>query len=429
MKIKRYIKLILRLLMITWFLLPLVTQAQENEPAEQHLSQYLILAAEHNPELKALFNEYLATLEEVTQEGSLPDPQLSFGYFIQPVETRVGAQRATASISQLFPWFGTLDAQEQVAAERAKVRLQAFEDAKLELFKEVKVTYNDIYYLQAAIEITEENLELLESFKGLAEIYFESGRSGFSSVLQVEMEEEELESKLAYLQDSKLPLVTEFEQLLNTKLQEPVFFPDSLWEEQLVQETSEIFDTILAENPRLEQLTHERRVYEKQVEVANKMALPSFNIGISYTNIAPRTDLEQGMELPNNGQDAFIFPQVGIRLPINRKKYKAMRQEAVLQQEAVELKKENVENKLLTELEQLYRDYQDAQRKVGLYRKLTRISRQSLSLLQTELSTGQNNIFEVIRMERQLLNYRLELERARTERNNSVYRINYLTGK
>ena len=329
----------------------------------------------------------------------------------------------------MFPWFGTLDAQERVAAERAKVRLQAFEDAKLELYKEIKVTYNDLYYLQAAVEITEENLELLESFKGLAEVYFESGKSGFSSVLQVEMEEEGLESRLEYLLDSRLPLVTEFEQLLNTDLQEPISYPDTLWEEQLAQEKDQIFDTILAENPRLEQLMHERRAYEEQVEVAKKMGLPSFNVGMSYTNVAPRTDVEPGMNLPGNGQDAFIFPQVGIRVPLYRKKYKAMQREAVLQQEAVGFRQENVENELLTELEQLYRDYLDAQRKVALYKRLSTIAQQSLDLLQTELATGQNDFFEIIRMERQLLNYRLELERARTERNNNVYRINYLMGK
>ena len=94
-----------------------------------------------------------------------------------------------------------------------------------------------------------------------------------------------------------------------------------------------------------------------------------------------------------------------------------------------EVKEENVKKEVLTELEQLYRDYLDAQRKVKLYQRLTMIARQSLDLLQTELSTGKSNVFEIIRMERQLLNYRLELERARTEKNNNVYRINFLMGE
>lgn len=403
--------------------------AQEEEPVEQYLDQYLVLAAENNPHLKALFNEYLAALEEVKQEGALPDPQLSFAYFIQPVETRVGPQRATASFSQMFPWFGTLDAQERVAAERARIKLHLFHVGKMELYRDIRITYNDLFYLQKAIEVTEENLRLLESFKGIAEVYFESGKSGFSSVLQVQMEEEELQSRLEYLRDSRVPLVTEFEQLLNTDLQEPLSFPDSLREEQLVLEKNEIFDTILARSPHIVHLMHEAKVHEYETDVAKKMGLPSVSLGMSYTNIAPRTDLEPGMDLPDNGQDAFLFPQVGLRLPIYRKKYKAMQKEAVLQQEAVEFRKENLENELLTELEQLYRDYLDAQRKVVLYQRLSTIAGQSLELLQTELTTGQNNFFEIIRMERQQLNYRLELERARTEKNNNVYRINYLMGE
>lgn len=429
MKNKTYRKITPWLFTVAFAFLPLLTQAQEEEPAEEFLNQYLVLAAENNPELKALYNEYLAALEEVKQEGTLPDPQLTFGYFIQPVETRVGPQRATASISQMFPWFGTLGAQERVAAERAKARLQAFEDAKLDLFREIKVTYNELYYLQAAMDITEENLRLLESFKGIAEVYFESGKSGFSSVLQVQIEEEELQSRLEYLQDSRDPLITAFEQLLNTNLQEPVNLPDSLWDEQLVLEKNNLFDTILAKNPRLEQLTYEARSFEEQVEVARKMGLPSLTLGMSYTNIAPRTDVEPGMAPADNGKDAFIFPQLGVRLPLYRKKYSAMQKQAVLQKEAAEFRKENLENSLLTELEQVYRDYLDAERRVALYRRLTTLARQSLDLLQTELATGKNDFFEIIRMERQLLNYRLELERARTEKNKHVYRINYLMGE
>lgn len=405
------------------------SHAQEGEMGSRYLDRYLIEAAEENPELRSLFKEYLAALEEVTQEGTLPDPQASFGYFIQPVETRVGAQQATASFSQMFPWFGTLGAQERVAAEKGKAKYQAFEDAKLALFRDVKVTYTELYYLKKAIEITEENLELLSSFKSLAEVQFESGSTGFSSVLQVELEEEELESRLAYLRDSRQPLVTEFEQLLNSELEEPLAFPESLWEEQLLNEKSALLELILARNPRLEQLDHEARSFKEQLTVAEKMGLPSITLGASYTNIAPRTDLEPGMALSNNGQDAFIFPQVGIRIPLYRKKYKSMRKEAVLKQEAVESRRENLENELETELERLYRDYIDARRNVELYGRLTTIARQSLELYQTELSTGRNNVLEIIRMERQLLNYGLELARARTEQNNNVYRINYLIGE
>ncbi len=149
-------------LLISLTLLFSKVNAQEIKPVDQ----YVKLAAENNPQLKASFNQYLAALEEVPQVGALPDPQVMFGVFVLPVETRVGAQRANFSVSQMFPWFGTLKAQEQVAAEKAKAKLQAFEDEKLSLFKQVKVTYNDVYYLEKSIEITHENLALAGIFQG-----------------------------------------------------------------------------------------------------------------------------------------------------------------------------------------------------------------------------------------------------------------------
>ena len=79
------------------FLLPFTSFAQGIP------EQYLTTAAENNPELKARFNEYMAALEQVPQVKSLADPRIAFGYFIQPVETRVGPQNAKISIDQMFP--------------------------------------------------------------------------------------------------------------------------------------------------------------------------------------------------------------------------------------------------------------------------------------------------------------------------------------
>ena len=399
---------------------------QETEP----LHQYLATAAQNNPHLKSLFNQYLAALEEVPQAGALPDPQLSFAVFIQPIETRVGAQRASFSASQMFPWFGTLTAQERVAAERAKAKLQQFEEAKLALFRQVKATYHDLYYLQKATEIAQKNLEMLASFKELARVNFEGGRAGFAEVLRVEIEEEVLRNKLQYWEEGRLPLITQFEQLLNEELAEPITLPDSLKQKELVISKDSIFQAILANNPRLEQIRYEARAYENQATVAKKMGLPSFTLGGSYTSIAKRTDTGMpGTDVLNNGQDAILFPQVGVRLPLYRKKYRAMEKQALLQQEATRFAEESTQDQLRTELEQLYRNYWDAQRRVALNRRLADLTERTLGLLQTEFTTGEADFEELIRLQQQLLNYQLQEEQARVEQNNYVYSVEYLMGK
>lgn len=41
----------------------------------QTLNEYLQIAAENNPEVKASFYDYLAEMEKIPQVGLLPDPE------------------------------------------------------------------------------------------------------------------------------------------------------------------------------------------------------------------------------------------------------------------------------------------------------------------------------------------------------------------
>lgn len=115
------------ILAILLFLVSAATSAQDD------LNQYLQTAAKNNPGLKARFNEYMAALEVAPQVKALPDLQVAFGYFIQPVETRVGPQRFKISVSQMLPWFGTNGAKEDVAVQAAKAKFEAFQEAKSKL--------------------------------------------------------------------------------------------------------------------------------------------------------------------------------------------------------------------------------------------------------------------------------------------------------
>ena len=201
--------------------------------AQTPLQVYQDTAAQNNPGIQALYKQYEVVMQRVPQTSTLPDPTIGFGYFINAVETRVGPQRAVLSVSQSFPWFGKLGAQEQANTERALAVLEKYYDQRSKLNFDVAETYNTLYVLRSAIRIMEDNIELLNTFKGLANVRFESGKGSMVDVLRIEMELDELINQLAYLQDSKRPLVTRFEQLLNTGLNQKIDFPDVLWDDEL----------------------------------------------------------------------------------------------------------------------------------------------------------------------------------------------------
>ncbi len=390
------------------------------------LDSYLKISAENNPQLKALFNQYLAAMERLPQAKALPDPTVMFNIFTSPVETRVGATTAGVAISQAFPWFGQLSAQEEVAAQYAKSRFEVFEDERNRLFFNVRSTYYELYVLEAAIAITQENIRLLESFRGLANVRLEAGTGSAVDLLRVEMDLAELDNELKYLEDTRQPILAELIELMNVDYDLIIQTPDTLSTIEIQDSKNVFLDSILVQNPSLKKLDYDINALNSEIEVARKMGLPSFNIGLAYTNVAKRTDVS---DFAGNGQDSFIFPQIGISIPLYRKKYQAMVNEKEYLKTSVEQQKENRVNRLNTELEKTWRDYQDARRRVTLYAYLIRLADQSLDILLAEFTSAGKDFEEVLRMDRQLLIYELELEKARADQNTAVAYITYLTGK
>ena len=431
----------------------------------QSLDEYLKVAAENNPELKAYFNEYLASLEKVPQVGALPDPELTMGFFFQPMERFMGNQQSDIQLMQMFPWFGMLKTQKDEASKMALAQYEVFQDAKYRLFYQVKNTWYQLYRLEEEIRITEENLEILKQYERLALIRFQSadigtgsgpsnmqqatsmnsgsstssassmggmsggmtsgtsgkssskggssmgtsssmngGGSGMSDVLRVRIQIKELENTLALLEDSRLPIKAEFNQLLNRDINEVVSIADSLSGSVVSWERQALLDSITQNNPMLKMLDAEEEAYEAQKKMARLEGRPMLGAGVNYIPFSPRT--ENGM--PMGGND-MVMPMLRLTIPIYRKKYNALQKEAELKQLAVQQRRENTVNQLTTRWSTALRDLDDATRRTKLYREQTDLARQTLNLLMTSYATDARDFEEVLRVQQQLLDYQLKL--------------------
>ncbi len=390
--------------------------------AQQELAGYLQTAAENNPGLNAKFKDYMAALEVAPQAGALPDPTVAFGYFISPVETRVGPQQFKISASQMFPWFGTLDAKENVAIQSAKAKYEVFLEARSKLFNDVRSTYFNVYVNRRAIDITRENLTLLNTFQKLADIKVETGKVSAVDKYRIEMEIGDLENQLALLLDKQYVLEVMFNNLLNVDKEQQVMTPAILWTDDLMLGKQQVLDSIMSNNHQLLALSMQQEALTFRKELAQKLGKPNFSLGLDYTFVG------QG---PNNlaGTDAFVFPMLGITIPLYRNKYKAMVNEVVYLQEAKESEQSNKANLLETILENTWKEYLDADRRISLYVSQLELADQSLKILETEYLTGNTDFEEIIRMERKALTYGLELEMARSDKQAAISFINYLMGE
>lgn len=389
------------------------------------LNQYLETAAANNPGLKVKFNEYMAAMAKVPQVKSLPDPTVAFGYFIQPVETRVGPQEWRFNMSQSFPWFGLLNARGEAATDLANAKFEEFESAKSNLFFEIKTAYYNYYYIEKAIDITEENMEILEIFKRLSLVKIEAGNASVVDELRVELELNDLRNQLALLKDIGYALQVKFNNLLNREDQLPIKVPQSLWQEELPSGQLSLLEEIYASNHQLKSLGHRLNAFVNQEDAARKEGLPKFMIALDYVVVG-----ENPMSTaPDNGQDAIVFPSVGISIPLYRSKYKAMVEESRYMQEMESFRIEDTKNSLSTIYENTSKDFSDGDRRITLNLKQSEIAKKVLDILITSYSTDAKDFEEVLRIERQLLKYQLAYQKALTDKNAAIAFLDYLLGK
>jgi len=417
MKNKKYYLIFLMLLFVGIY-------TANSQVTKENLNTYLTIAAKNNPGLKATFNDYLAAMEKVPQVGALPDPKIAFSYFAQSVETRVGPQKWKATLAQAFPWFGLLKAKKDVATNLAKAKYEIFENAKSNLFFEVKTVYFNYYYIQRSIAITKENLAILKIFKNLALVKVEAAEVTIVDELRVELEINDLKNKLALFQDTKKVIATNFNNLLNRDVKDTVFVPADLWQEDLPIDVSKLIDGIYDNNHSLKSLDQKILAFANQETVAKKSGLPKFTLGFGYVDVAdgPLTNFS------DNGKNAY-FPSIGLTIPIYRKKYKAMLKEATLLQGEAQSDKKERKNNLNTLNKRIIKDYKDSKRRIVLNAKQTHIAKKALDVLLISYSANDKDFEEVLRMERKLLKYELAYQKAVSDKNAAVAFINYLLGK
>lgn len=386
----------------------------------QTLDDYLLIAAEENPKIKAAYSEFEAALQEAPQVKSLPDPTLTVSAFGQMVETRLGPQEARFSLMQMFPWFGTLEARENVANLMAEAKFQAFLDTRNEILLQVSSKYYELYELEQQLQFQQENLEILQNYKDLALSRVSAGSGALSDVLQADLLRNESVTGLEVIRLKQDALQAQFNALLDREKSAIVVIPADIE----ILPNNVIFDTLVEENPQLEELENMAASARAQEELAKKQGMPNIGIGVDYVIVGERMD----MAVEDNGRDA-IMPMLSVSLPIFRGKYKAARKQAAFMAESYEQRKEGLKNQLLAELETALFEVREARAMLALYERQVESSKQVLNLLLSSYRNAASNFEEVLRVRQELLKYQLAVAGAEAGYLTALAKIDYLSGK
>lgn len=455
----------------------------------QTLEEYLIMAAENNPELKSQFARYQASLEQVNQAGALPDPEISMGVFIQKMETLMGDQKADVSIMQMFPWFGMLKVQEEESALMGKAQFESFREAKNNLCLQVKETYYQLYLVDQKGLVAEENKKILETLERVALTRFGSGTSSeaimapspapqsssqergsntgmtmgggmpatgtsaapssggmtamgtgasgkMTDVLRAQIQIKEIENELAQLEEERRILQVKFNLLLNREVGMDVVIAEEL-EEPRIQLTDVLLDSALYYNPMVKMLALDGEAAAKQAEMAKLEGRPMFGVGLNYMYYSKRAPMGSlgGAHggavdyMPGGMGGNMVMPMVSMTLPLNRKKYKSMVRSSELMREASLQQQKAAENELSAMLEEMLSELRSTERNARLYEEQTKLLRQTLDLMLTDYANAIGSFEELLAVQQQLLDYRLKEISNKVMRQIALARLEVLVGR
>ena len=439
------------------------------------LKAYQSIAAKNNPLVLQKYREYEAALRKIPQIGSLPDPEITTGIFLSPMELVGGKQVADIRLMQMFPWFGVLKAAKDEMSLMAKARFESFRDVKLQLYYDVQRSYYELYKVKAQLKVSEKNLGLLKSLERLAVIKFQSATkgatvplpantnsssgipsgqmgsgnqgmngntnsnspqnsspmpvntmnaasgSGLSQVYTIQIERGELENNLVMLQKRLITLDATFNILLNRPVQTPIIIPDTIQNIRPDIVTTLLTDTIISKNPMVGMLNFEQKAWNARKQMVTKMGYPMVGIGINYSLIKNNEMSTSAM----NGKD-MVMPMVTVTLPIYRKKYKAMQEEADLMKSAASQGIKAASNTLLTGYYEAIQNFEDAQRRVELFNRQHQLANQSFNILLKSFSASEAGLSELLRIQQQTFDYETKKIEAITDLNTAIARLDQL---
>jgi outer membrane protein TolC len=389
------------------------------------LDEVLAYAAEESPALESAFYRWQAALEQSGYADSLPEPVVTFGWFIKNVETRVGPQKARFSFRQSFPWFGTLGAKKDQASERAEAAFRQYQSEKLRLFYSVKSAYYDYYYLGRETALTRENYELMEFWESVARTKYKVALRQYPDIIKAQVELGKLEDRMLTLEEVVRPTVARIRALLNLPHSVDLPMPSDISVDESGIDRDAVVQEALANNPDLKSLMHLIEQERAGLRFEDKASLPTFSVGTDYVF----TGAAVSPAVPDSGKDAWVV-NVGVDLPLWSSKNDSRKAEAAARVRAAESSLSDARNRLEAFVEELVFEYSDALRKMRLYRDgLVPKAEQALNTSYTAYQAAEADFLYVLDAQRELLAFALELERARADLATRRAEIEMVIGK
>ncbi|MDE2796246.1 MAG: TolC family protein [Gemmatimonadota bacterium] len=373
-------------------------------------------ALEGNPRVRAALLEARAAESRTEQAATLPDPALSFTQHALGPQTRVGPQFSSLSVTQSFPWFGTLGDRRAVATAASAMQSESYHLERAEVVRRIKLAYYDLAYIDEALRITGEEEQLLLHYETLARARYAQGFGQQQEVIKLQAEVTRVLNRRHELLGQR----TDFEAALNVLANRPVNTPVppvTIGERPAVAlDDAQLHAIGVGERPEVRSASLRIERDEHGVSLARRRYRPGLTVGVVWGNVLGRRD-DPGRENPppDNGRDTWSLT-LGASIPVFRGSYDAGVREAAARLSAAEEAYRDAVNGVALAVRSTGFRLTTIEGQLALFeRALVPQAEQALRATEEAYSAGVTGVLELLDSEEVLLDVRLGLARLRTD--------------
>jgi cobalt-zinc-cadmium efflux system outer membrane protein len=374
------------------------------------LASAVSIALKDNSSLAELVAKAEALGAVPPQAGALPDPTLGLNALNLPTDTFALDQEPMTqiqiTITQAVPFPGKLGLKRQAATHEAGAAATRVQERQLELMAEVRGTWWQLFALDRALEIVDQNQQLMREFIEVAQTQYKVGKGLQQDVLLAQLELSRLLDRELKLQGQREATQAGLNALLNRSADSPVQLP--------VKPPSEALPVLPAESELLRQAETDRPLLAvqrqrieaagAQLDLAKKDFYPDFKLGAGY-GFRQGTDPLRGVERPD-----FFTVMFSINVPI----YFQTKQRKAVEQRTSELfaRRFTLEDTLRSVQAAIARrlaDYQASREQVLLLRTgIIPQAEQTVSAMLAAYQVGEVDFLNVVNVEITLYNAEID---------------------
>jgi cobalt-zinc-cadmium efflux system outer membrane protein len=374
------------------------------------LEDCLRYAESRSAALRAAEARWEAARAGILAAVSLPDPVVSYGYFLEEVETRVGPQRERFGVRQTLPLFGKIGLARGAAEAAASAAHERYRAARLALAVEVTTAYAEYAYLARATEIIGARLELARGLGAAARARYSAGEAPYADVARAEIELARMENELETLSKRRVPASARLAAAMNLDTDGVLPWPAEAPTIEVSVPADDARRLLEERNPELRAFDFEADRAEEAARLAGRRFFPDLTVGFDYIV----TD-EAAMPVEDSGKDPFVAV-ASISVPLWFGKHVGAARSAREGSAAALAASRQLRRDLAARLETLLFEVDDARRKTALYEdRLIPLAEQSYASVEAAYRAGASDFDSVVGAHQTALEFELTLARARAD--------------